>query len=46
MKIHEIKAMIKYLYDDIYYADYQKENYPKEIEDVMEKLSECLELLS
>lgn len=46
MKINEIKAIIKYLHDDITHADYQKENYPTVIEDVLDKLNECLTLLN
>lgn len=45
MSTNEVINKIVELYMDIVESDYEKENYPMEIEDVVDKLGECLELL-
>ena len=45
MSISEVKTRLDELYKDIVSSDYNKENFPLEIEDIVDKLRDCLELL-
>ena len=45
MSTKEVKDQIFKIYYSLLKADYQKESYPLEMEDVVEHLGECLDLL-
>ena len=45
MSVSDIKIKLYDLYNKIAMSDYQKENYPVEIEDVIGHLGECIDIL-
>lgn len=45
MSTKEVRDQIFNIYYSLLKADYHKEAYPEEMEDVVERLGECLDLL-
>lgn len=46
MSISEIKDRVDSIYKDTVAADYFKEDYPVAIEDVVDRLGQCLDILN
>lgn len=46
MSIAEIKSRVDSIYKDIVAADYFEEKYPVAIEDVVDRLGQCLDILN